>query len=81
MLAVAVLGLQVTYWLKHGEWVAIPTGVAFVVLDVDLSSVMNSKNWLGLAKIAQWILGAPLAIVLPVTSWIVAALVIWFYGD
>ena len=57
-----VLGYQVLGWLQTGQWKSLPFVVVFNHFDIILDAVYSPQSWIGIARIAQWILGLPLSI-------------------
>lgn len=58
---VGIVGWQCIYWLRAGEWLPVPLSVVFDYFGIDLDDVYSPKNWIGLAKVAQWVLNLPLS--------------------
>ena len=64
--AVTVIGWQVYTWLRLGAWPELPFFELFRYFEIDLTIVYAPTDWHGIAKIAQWILGLPLSLSVPV---------------
>jgi hypothetical protein len=57
---------QIHNWAKTGAWISLPLSTAFRYYGYDLDSVYNPQNWIGLAKIAQWLLKLPISLCIPI---------------
>lgn len=55
------LAWQAYVWAATGSWPDVPIAAAFLYFGFDLSAVYSPANWKGLAAVAQWLLGLPLA--------------------
>ena len=66
-----VLGIQIFFWAKTGKWSGMELADAFRASGVDLSSVYNPTDWIGLASTAKWFLELPLSLCLPVLGFAV----------
>ena len=58
-----IVGYQAIHWLRFGEWKAIPCISAFDYFGLNLAFIYDPQSWIGLARIAQWILSLPLSLV------------------
>jgi len=60
--ALGVLGYQGYNWVRHGLWP--PISLQFVLgnLGVNLVRIYFPTDWVGAAKVAQWLLNLPFAV-------------------
>jgi len=61
---IGVFLFQILLWLINGTWSQIPTVIVFYFFDVDLMEIVSNFNWIGLRKIALWLLDIPLGLTL-----------------
>lgn len=64
--AAIVVMWQSFHWLKTSFWQPISMLDGFFWVGLDLSTAYLANNWLGLAKIAQWLLEMPLSLGFPI---------------
>ena len=74
---IGVLGYQIFFWLKNGQWVSIPAKLIFIraVPDSAIIWVRDETTWIGLKKVLVLIAQAPLSLFL-----FIGALVLWCIG-
>lgn len=72
LLALAVVGWQVTNYLKFGAWHELPFSIVFQWIGVDVSAVYAPNSWVGLANIGAWVLDTPMSVTLPLVLWLAA---------
>ena len=74
---VGVLGYQIFFWLKNGQWLAFPAGRMFVRIAPNsfIGWLNDETTWSGLKKVLVLISQAPLAL-----FFFIAALVLWCIG-
>ena len=58
-----IVGYQTIYWLRIGEWKVVSFAVTFDYFGIDLSHIYYPQSWIGVARIAQWVLSLPLSLV------------------
>jgi hypothetical protein len=64
--AVYTLGYQAFEWLHLGEWRPLPLLYAVHYLGIDVTRIYAPHDWIGVAKIMQWVLSTPMSIAVPV---------------
>lgn len=62
LLSCAVLAFQAYDWAKTGSWPEIPASLAFEWLGYRLDWIRHPSDWVGLARVAAWLLEFPLAL-------------------
>ncbi|MFP8833016.1 hypothetical protein ACLIJR_01965 [Hydrogenophaga sp. XSHU_21] len=69
-----LLGYQCWHWLAYGQWLPIPTSIAFEYLQIDLTPVYAPESWFGLARVCRWLLDLPLSVTGPIAAVLLYAL-------
>ena len=74
---IGVLGYQIFFWLKNGQWISIPARyiVIRIVPDPAIIWVKDEATWTGLKKVLVLIAEAPLSL-----FFFIGALVLWCIG-
>jgi len=67
-----IFGWQTYTWLRNGYWPKLPFAIALEYLGLNLYSVYNPSDWVGVARVIQWVLSFPLALALPLLIYILA---------
>lgn len=67
-----VIGWQVLHWLQTGEWQPLPFLVALEFIGVNTESAYAPKSWIGMAKVARFLLELPMSIMVPVCGVVLA---------
>jgi len=60
-IAFSVILYQVVMWMKDGVWIPVTFGWGIEYLGINLS-VIYEMEWMGIRKIATWILELPLSL-------------------
>lgn len=61
LIAFYVILYQVVMWIKNGAWIPVTFGWGIEYLGINLS-VIYEIEWVGIRKIAIWILESPLSL-------------------
>ena len=62
IVAIGFVIWQIYNWAKTGVWIHLPLSTAFRHYGYDLDLIYNPQNWVGVAKIAQWLLKIPITL-------------------
>lgn len=57
-----VIGFQLYYWLRTGEWFPISLFDALNYIGIDASGLRYASDWRGLAIAVLWVLELPLSL-------------------
>ena len=58
----AVVGFQIFYWLKTGDWFPLLLVDASDYIGIDASGLKYTSDWRGLARAVLWVLELPLSL-------------------
>lgn len=58
----AVIGFQIFYWLKTGDWFPLSFVDALDYIGIDASGLKYTSDWRGLARAVLWVLELPLSL-------------------
>lgn len=69
---IGLIGWQSLRWLQTSQWPPVPLSVVFDYFNVDLDHIYSPREWLGLARVMQWLLNLPLSVIGPAALLLVA---------
>ena len=63
--ALSIVGWQVIHWLRFDVWQQVPLSAGTAFIGIGLQWIYQPSSWLGLAKVARWVLDLPISLAAP----------------